>query len=176
MKALLKVLMILALVGIGTVGICKKNSEVSAGRKESFAETEDFLIMNGPNLISNGQYKRVLDLIENLPTKNVQIRTIECFANLKGWTSENDMICKMNFGALRQKIIMLRDNEATPSLMIFLKNEDSSLRKYAAELLGWIGDERALNDLREVAEHDEKFGVRKYAKWAYERISGEKFK
>jgi HEAT repeat protein len=46
---------------------------------------------------------------------------------------------------------------------------------YAAELLGHIGDKRALKDLRVVGENDENRKVRKYAKKAYEQMSGEKF-
>ena len=169
----------LGLIGIAELGICEKNGEVAQKKEKVNAEIEEFLLQNGPELIANGQYQQVLTLIEDLPIESrrqVKIRTIECFANLKGWTTEKDMICKMNFGALRQKIISLRNSAVTPLLVIFLKDEDRWLRKYAAELLGWIGDERALNDLREAASNDEEFGVRKYAKWAYEQISGEKFK
>jgi len=139
---------------------------------------ENFLLQNGPKLIAEGQYNRVLDLIEELPVKtrrHIQIRTLECFANLKGWVSDRDRFCKMNWWALRQKLISLGDNEATPMLIIFLKDEDFLLRKYAAELLGHIGDERALEDLREVGRNDENHRVRRYARWAYEQISGEKF-
>ena len=49
------------------------------------------------------------------------------------------------------------------------------MRIYAAELLVHIGDERALEDLRTAGENDENYKVRKYAKQAYEQISGEKF-
>ncbi len=140
--------------------------------------TEDLLIEKGPQLISEGNYNRVLDLIKDLPAErrgHIQIQTLECFANLKGWVSEGDSNYKSNWWALRQKLIKSGDNEATPMLMLFLKDSDHWLRKYAAELLGYIGDERALKDLREVGEHDEKFGVRKYARWAYEQIFGERF-
>jgi HEAT repeat protein len=41
--------------------------------------------------------------------------------------------------------------------------------------LGYIGDKRALKDLREVGENDENRKVRKSAKWAYEQISGVEF-
>jgi HEAT repeat protein len=65
--------------------------------------------------------------------------------------------------------------KATPMLVIFLKDEDPWLRIYAAELLGHIGDKRALKDLRAAGENDENRKARKYAKRAYEQISGEKF-
>ena len=66
------------------------------------------------------------------------------------------------------------NNEATPVLISLLQSPDPWLRKYAAELLGHIGDARALEPLREVAINDEKFAVRRYAKKAYKQISGEK--
>ena len=60
-------------------------------------------------------------------------------------------------------------------LVIFLKDEDPYLRLYAAELLVHIGDKRALEGLIEAVENDENYKVRKYAKRAYEQISGEKY-
>ena len=84
-------------------------------------------------------------------------------------------VCKTNWWALRTELIKLGDNEATPMLVIFLKDKDPYLRLYAAELLSHIGDKRALKDLREAGESDENSNVRKNAKWAYEQISGKKF-
>jgi hypothetical protein len=146
--------------------------------KEAPAETENFLIENGSKLIAGGDYNRVLDLIKDLPEKtrnNIQMRTLECFANLKGWVTDKNQVCKTNWGALRTELIKLGNNEATPTLMIFLKDKDPYLRLYAAELLSHIGDKRALNDLREVGENDKNHQVRKNAKWPYEQISGKKF-
>ena len=140
--------------------------------------SEDFylLIEQGPSLIAEGSYLKVLDLIQVLPAKervNVQIRTLECFAHLKGWVVDKDANCKLSWWSMRQKLINLGDKEATPLLIVLLKDPDQWVRKYAAELLGYIGDERAADALREVAQNDEKFGVRKYAKWAYKEIFGE---
>lgn len=146
--------------------------------KETPPETENFLIENGSKLIAGGDYNRVLDLIKDLPEKarnNVQMRTLECFANLKGWVMNKDQVCKTNWWALRTELIKLGDNEATPMLVTFLKDKDPYLRLYAAELLSHIGDKRALKDLRESGESDENSQVRKNAKWAYEQISGKKF-
>ena len=38
--------------------------------------------------------------------------------------------------------------------------------------MGYVGDERALDDLSAAKENDDNSGVRKYAKWAYQQISG----
>ena len=154
--------------------------EVTVPREvtKSPEEIEVFLIHNGPKLIAEGEYNQVLELIEDLPgrrRRHVQVQTLECFANLKGWVCDRDKGCKLSWWNLRQKLINSGDNEATPMLVILLKDEDPYLRVYAAELLGHIGDERALKDLRAVGEGDENHKVRKYAKRAYEQISGEEF-
>jgi len=146
--------------------------------KESPQEIEDFLIQKGPKLIAENEYDRVLELIDDLPrrrSRHIQIQTLECFANLKGWVSDRDQSCKSRWWNVRERLINSGDNEATPMLLIFLKDEDPWLRIYAAELLGHIGDKRALKDLRAAGENDENRKVRKYAKKAYEQIFGEKF-
>jgi hypothetical protein len=194
MRALLIGLMVLGMIGNASVGVTStglpinkcaigvfwESKEVVVQRetKEGAENTEDFLIQNGSKLIAEGDYNRVLNLIKNLPQKarsNIQIRTLEGFANLKGWVANKDQVCKTNWMALRTQLIKLGDNEATPMLVIFLRHKDPHLRVYAAELLSHIGDERALKDLREIGENDENRQVRKNAKWAYEQISGQKF-
>jgi hypothetical protein len=156
----------------------KKEAAVPRELKESPEEIEVFLIQNGPKLIAQGECSRILELIGDLPGKerrDSQIQTLECFANLKGWVTRKDTSCKLRWWALRTELIRLGDNEPTPMLVTFLKDEDPYLRLYAAELLSHIGDKRALKDLREIGENDENHKVRRYAKRAYEQISGEKF-
>jgi len=156
----------------------KKEAVVPPEIRESPEEIQGFLIQNGPKLIAQGEYSRVLELIGDLPGKerrHSQIQTLECFANLKGWVTRKNTSCKLRWWALRTELIRLGDNEPTPMLVTFLKDEDPYLRLYAAELLCHIGDKRALKDLREVGENDVNHKVRRYAKRAYEQISGEKF-
>ena len=88
-------------------------------------EIEAFLIQNGPRLIAEDEYSQVLELIEDLPGKrrrDIQIQTIGCFANLKGWVSDKDKICKLSWWKLRERLIHSGDEEATPMLVIFLKD------------------------------------------------------
>jgi hypothetical protein len=156
-----------------------KEVVVQREAQEGGEKTEDFLLQNGSKLIAEGDYKRVLDLIRTLPEKtrnNIQILTLESFANLKGWVAKKDRACQANWSTLRTELIKLGDNEATPVLLMFLKDKDPYLRVHAAEVLSHIGDKRALKDLREKGENDENSQVRKNAKWAYEQISGEKFR
>jgi hypothetical protein len=168
MKALLTALIIGGLLGIAAVGLGAEQEELSQGA------SADVLIQQGPTLVAQGDYKRVLDMIAALPEEernNIQIRTLECFANLKGWVTDRDPVRKMDWWGLRIKLMYVGDTEATPLSVEFLKDPNPYMRKYAAELLGYIGDERALDDLSEVKEHDDNSGVRKYAGWAYKQIS-----
>jgi hypothetical protein len=169
MRALMTALIIGIVLGIGAVGMGAEHKEASQGT------SADVLIQQGPALVAGGDYKRVLDVIAALPEEernNIQVRTLECFANLKGWVSDKDPLRKMDWWGLRIKLIYVGDTEATPVSVDFLKDPNPYMRKYAAELLGYIGDERALDDLTAVKENDDNSGVRKYAKWAYKQISG----
>lgn len=168
MKALLTALIIGGLLGIAAVGMGAEYEEASQGADV------DALIQQGPALVAKGDYKRVLDMIAALPEEernNIQVRTLECFANLKGWVSDKDPVRKMDWWGLRIKLLYVGDSEATPVSVAFLKDPNPYMRKYATELLGYIGDERALDDLSAVKEHDDNSGVRKYASWAYKQIS-----
>ena len=175
MRALLLGLMVLGLIATAVVGICGEKEEGAIS--ESTEPLEEFVIQEGPKLISEGNYNQVLDLIEDLPVKargDTQIKTLVCFANLKCWVSDKKGFCKTNWWSMREELIGSGNSDATPVLLVFLKDQDKWMRKYAAELLGYIGDKRALKDLREVAENDNNYRVRSYAKWAYKMIAGEK--
>jgi hypothetical protein len=168
MRALTMGLIIGGLLVIGAVGMGAEHEGVS---QESDV---DALIQQGPALVAQGDYKGVLDKIAALPAEernNIQIRTLECFANLKGWVSDKDPVRKTDWWGLRIKLIYVGDTGATPVSVSFLKDPNPYMRKYAAELLGYIGDKRALDDLSKVKEHDENRAVKKYAAWAYQQIS-----
>lgn len=172
MKALRMGFIFLVLIGIAVVGIGAEKAAVS---REVQGISEAALIAQGPALIAEGNYKRILDMIAGLPEEarnNIQVRTLECFANLKGWLSTKNLGYKTNWWGLRMKLLYVGDRETTPLLVVFLKNGDPYMRKYAAELLGYVGDERALGVLQNAGRHDDNSGVRKYAKWAYKQISG----
>ena len=175
MKALSIGVIFLGLIGITAVGIGAEKSAVSQEVKDDSAASVNALIQQGPALIAEGNYKRVLDMIAALPVKeknNIQVRTLECFANLKGWLSTKDPVCKMDWWGLRLKLIYVGDTGATPVLVTFLEDADPYMRKYAADRLSYIGDERALDTLKAVNENDDNSGVRRYARQAYKNISG----
>jgi hypothetical protein len=172
MRALAIGLIVWGILGIVVVGLC---AAVGEEPPEIQGASVDVLLQQGPALVAAGNYKRVLNMIEALPEaerNNIQVRTLECFANLKGWVSAKDPVCKTDWWGLRLKLMYVGDSEATPLLVMFLKDEDPYMRKYAAELLGYVGDERALDVLSAAKEKDDNSGVRKYAQWAYQQISG----
>jgi hypothetical protein len=171
MRALAIGLIVWGILGIAVVGLC---ADIGKGPQETQEASVDALLKQGPTLLATGDYERVLNLIEDVSEQarnDIQIRTLECFANLKGWVSAKDPVCKMDWWGLRLKLMYVGDSVATPLLVIFLKDEDPYMRKYAAELLGYVGDERALDVLSAVKENDNNSGVRKYAQWAYNQIS-----
>jgi hypothetical protein len=175
MKALSIGFIFLGLIGIAAVGIGAEKAAVSQEAQGDSTVSVDALIRQGPVLIAEGNYKRVLDLIASLPGKeknNIEVRTLECFANLKGWLNTKNQTYKMDWWGLRLKLIYVGDTGVTPVVEIFLEDTDPYMRKYAVELLGYIGNERALDDLRAVEENDDNSGVRRYARWAYKQISG----
>jgi hypothetical protein len=174
MRALLLGLMILGLMATAVVGVCGDKEEGIT--PATTTPLEEFIIQEGPKMISEGNYNQVLDVIEDLPAQargDTPIKTLVCFANLKCWVSDRKGFCKTNWWSLREELIGSGNSDATLVLLVFLKDQDKWMQKYAAELLGYIGDERALNDLKRVAENDDNHGVRNYAKWAYKMIAGE---
>ena len=169
MRTLIIGLIILGLLGMGAMAM-------SAEHEEAAEEADaDGLIQQGPALVAEGDYKRALDVIAALPEEernNIQIRTLECFAHLKGWLSTKDPVHKMDWWGLRLKLMYVGDTGVTPVVVDFLKDQNPYMRKYAAELLGYVGDERALDALSAIRENDDNSGARKYAKWAHQQISG----
>lgn len=172
MRLFLLGLIVLGLMATAVAGICSEKEDKIT--PETPAAPKELIIHEGPALISEGNYDQVLAAITDLPPEernDVQIKTLECFANLKCWVNERKKACKTNGFTQRHNLILVGDSEATPLLLVFLNDTDDWIRKYAAELLGHIGDKRALGDLADVADNDENHRVRRYAKWAYEMIS-----
>jgi hypothetical protein len=163
--------MVWGLLGIAVTGRCAEAAEESPAVEEAPSEV---LLSQGPGWIAQGDYERVLQMIQTLPEAEryaVRIRTLACFAHLKGWVSARDPAHKTEWWGMRMKLMYEGDSEPTPLLKAFLQDPDPYVRKYAAELLGYIGDQRALETLNRVQEEDDNSGVRKYAGWASGQIS-----
>jgi HEAT repeat protein len=75
-----------------------------------------------------------------------------------------------------KSLIYSTDKSATPILVELLRDDNLYVRAFTAKALGFIGDKRALDELKRVAEKDKSSRVRSRAKWAYEQISGGKLR
>ncbi len=73
-----------------------------------------------------------------------------------------------------KSLIYSTDKTATLILVDLLRDDNLYVRAFTAKALGFIGDKRALDELKRVAEKDKSSRVRSRAKWAYEQIAGGK--
>ncbi len=65
-----------------------------------------------------------------------------------------------------QFVLLEKDMEAVPALMVGLQNRNTLTRRHSAQILGFIGSSRASNSLLRTARNDEDAGVRQEAVWA----------
>jgi len=145
-------------------------SASSAAQEDNFT----YLIENGAKMISENQVDSVLDKIRELPLEkksDTRIKVIENFANLKGYVMTKRREYGERWKLSYKSVILSGDKSATPILVELLRDEDQYVRDYAAAALGYMGDERALEELQRVADQDEKGKVRKRAQWAHDQIS-----
>ncbi len=169
MKALAIGLMILITIGISSIGL-GATKEATGQAPQASVES---LIQQGPGLIAQGEFQQVLSSISALPIQarnDIRVRCLECFANLSAWRKTNAALYEMAWQELRQKLIYAGDSEVTPLLAVLLQDKDAFVREYAAELLGYVGDKRALAALQ-ARKADASGDVRKYAKWAHKQIA-----
>jgi hypothetical protein len=179
MKIILRLHIIPLIFAFALAGAFGVNTSEAANDTASPAsqDGEAELIKDGPGMIREGRYLQVLESIRKLPSHQqggLQIQVVEYFANLKGWVSVRDKNNRARWWALRQQLINAGDTSATPLIAVFLKDPEDWLRLYAAELLGYIGDQQALEALNNVAKTDSNAKVKKYAVWAYKRTCSEK--
>jgi hypothetical protein len=168
-KFLIVPLFLLSLVSPQAVGVEKETQDL----QEDPSQKVQHLVEKGPAIISEGRPEEVLELVKKLPYKkrlDADIQVLECFAHLKRWVLYKDFKSKEEWWGIRLNLIHKKTKEATPMLIAFLKDREPWLRLYAAELLGFIGDERALDALENTGRGDGNHKVRKYANWAYGQI------
>jgi hypothetical protein len=115
------------------------------------------LLSHGPQLLHENKHLRVLEQVQKLSgeeRQNINIRILECFAHLKKMVLDKDKSSKQPWGQLYKSIENSRDQSTTPLLVKITKDQDEYTRLYAVTLLGSIGDQRALNDLQQIANTD----------------------
>jgi len=137
-----------------------------------------YLIEHGSRMIRENEIDKLFHLIDRLPQEkkyDFRIRVIENFTNLKAYL----VIKKKEYGKRWQSdykpMVYSRNKSATPILIDLLKDSDPYIRAFTARALGYLGDERALEVLKQLAETDPNSKVKSRAKWAYEYLSGKKF-
>jgi hypothetical protein len=143
-------------------------------------ETSDkfsYLIENGARMICENEYEKVLNIISELPPEkkvDLRIKVLENSAYLKSYLLTKNKVHAQKWEVSYKTVIYSNDRTATPILVELLRDDNLYVRAFTAKALGFIGDPRALDELRRVAEQDESSRVKSKAKWAYEQISGGK--
>ncbi len=124
------------------------------------------LVDQGPTLIKENKYLKLLEDIHQLSgneRQNINIRILESFIYLKKWVLLKDKNSKALWNNLYNTIEHSGDRSATPILLKIAKDPEEWTRLYAVNLLGSIGDRRALNDLRDIASKDPNRRIRRNA-------------
>ena len=145
--------------------VVKAAEEAPVPRKEASAkgiETRPSIVMadvlnQGPHLLQENKQLKLLELINRLPgeeRQNINIRILESFAHLKRFVLDKDKSSKQPWGQLYKSIENSKDRSATPMLLKIARDQEEYTRLYAVTLLGSIGDQRALNDLQQIATTD----------------------
>jgi hypothetical protein len=132
-----------------------------------------YLIENGVKMIKERDFEKVLNRIDELPSKrkgDFRVKVLQSFAYLKGYmvTSKKEYVNRWK--AYYNSMLQSGDKTATPMLIELLKDDDFYVRLYTAKALGLIGDQRALEELKKVEEQHKNVKVRSGAKWAYEKL------
>ncbi len=175
MKRDLKLLGIHFLVIFLSLLLSPQSSTGQTGKEASDKFTS--LIENGARMIRENEFEKVLDIVGELTSaekRDFRIIALENSAYLKGYVVTKNKVYGKKWEVSYKSLIYSTDKSATPILVELLKDDDLYVRAFTAKALGFIGDKRALDELKRVAEKDKSSRVRSRAKWAYEQIYGGK--
>jgi hypothetical protein len=139
----------------------------------------NYLIENGARMIRENEFEKVLDMIGELPPEkkgDFRAKALESSAYLKGYVVTKNKVYGKKWEVSYKSLIYSTGKAATPILVELLRDDNLYIRAFTAKALGFIGDKRALDELKRVAEKDKSSRVRSRAKWAYEQISGGKLR
>ncbi|MFX0203685.1 MAG: HEAT repeat domain-containing protein [Candidatus Hodarchaeota archaeon] len=131
------------------------------------------LIEDGPKMLSQNKIKKLNELFSELLKEQreiIDIQVLEAFTCLRYWVLNRSREKGVKWKGLYKKIVNSANSEATPMLLRILKDYEPLTRYYAADILGKIGDKRALDDLRQLHKYDRNKKVRKHAARAYKQI------
>jgi hypothetical protein len=141
------------------------------------SEKFTYLIENGARMIRENKFEKVLDMIGELSSEkkgDFRVKALENSAYLKGYVVTKNKVYGKKWEVSYKSLIYSTDKSVTPILVELLRDDNLYVRAFTAKALGFIGDKRALDELKRVAEKDKSSRVRSRAKWAYEQISGNK--
>lgn len=152
-------------------------SQEAKGEGKEGADKFSYLIENGVRMLRENEFEKVLDMIGELPLEkkgDSSIRALESTAYLKGYLLAKKKVYEKKWEASYKALIYSTGKSATPILVELLGDDNLYVRAFTAKALGFIGDKRALDELKRVSEKDKSSRVKSRAKWAYEQISGGK--
>lgn len=173
----LNVVQILPFLIILAVPMITESRFAQTGEKAS--DTFTYLIENGARMIRENQFEKVLDMVGELPPEkkgDFRVKALENSTYLKGYVVTKNKVYGKKWEVSYKSLIYSTDKSATPILVELLRDDNLYVRAFTAKALGFIGDRRALEELKKVAEKDKSSRVRSRAKWAYEQISGGKLR
>jgi HEAT repeats len=136
-----------------------------------------YLIENGARMIRENDCGKVFEMISELPPEkkgDFRIKVLENSAYLKSYLLTKNKVHGKKWEFNYKTMLYSEDRTATPILVELLRDDNLYMRAFTAKALGFIGDKRALEELKRVSEEDKILRVRSRAKWAYEQISGVK--
>ena len=149
-------------------------AELEKKEIEKIPDKFSYLMENGVKMIRENEYENVLYMIGKLPSEkkwDFRIKVLENFANLKGFVVTKRKEYGKEWKIFYKPMVLSGNKIATPILVEFLKEDDPYMRDSAAKVLAYLGDKRALEELKRLADQDPYSKVRARAKWAYDQIS-----
>ncbi len=173
----LNVVQMLPFLMILAVPMITESGFAQTGEKAS--DTFIYLIENGARMIRENEFEKVLDMIGDLPPEkkgDFRTKVLESSAYLKGYVITKNKVYGKKWEVSYKSLIYSTDKSATPVLVELLSDNNLYVRAFTAKTIGFIGDKRASEELKRVAENDDSSRVRSRAKWAYEQISGGKLR
>lgn len=147
------------------------------GEKKEVEDKFPSLIENGSRMIRENEFDKVLSEIQALPPEkrsDFRVRVLENSASLKAYLVTKKKEYGRKWQSDYKPMVYTRNMTATPILIDLLKDSDPYMRAFTARALGYLGDQRALEELKKVAQQDPNGKVRSRAKDAYEQLSGGK--
>jgi HEAT repeat protein len=166
----IKILFLLLFL-VPLTGFTQEAKEV---RKETLDKFSN-LIENGARMIRENEIEKVFNLIEDLPQEkrgDFRVRVIKNFANLKAYLISKNKEYGKKWQEDYKPLCFTGDKTATSILIDLLRDNDPYMRAFTLRALGFLGDQTALEPIKNLANQDPNEKVRLRAREAFKRITG----